>query len=399
MPTRRGLAMGAGAVLCWAVGRLLGVSELYVVAVAAAVLPLCSVAMVSLGEGRVSHRRRIPGARVTAGQTIEVSLDLRNDGRLRTGMLLLEDKCPPALRPAPPARPRFLVGGIRPGSTATVTYRVTAAVRGRSGIGPLEVTTRDPFGLARRTRGYERRNELLVYPRVDDLVGTAPPGTKMGAGGRRRRLDAGTEFHTVREYRVGDDLRHVHWPSTARRQQLMVRQNEERSTTQATVLLDARGHRHTGAGEQSTFETAVSAAASVLVHMEAAGYETRLVTTSDRRPTASMPAQRHLDRLAEVTLEDDGDLRASVERLRTTEGLVVMVLAPAPPRPAEDEEVQTLLTRVRLDPKVALVCGDERSDTLTPLLEASGWRAANLSPGVSDAWARATRPPRGAVSA
>jgi uncharacterized protein (DUF58 family) len=85
----------------------------------------------------------------------------------------------------------------------------------------------------------------------------------------------GDEFHSLRPYVIGDDLRRVHWPSTARRDELTVRQDERHQQGRTTVLLDVRRAVHT----EATFERAVSATASLLVAAEVRGDEIRLVTT------------------------------------------------------------------------------------------------------------------------
>ena len=97
----------------------------------------------------------------------------------------------------------------------------------------------------------------------------------------------------MREYRRGDDLRRVHWRSSARVGELMVRREEQPWQSRATVFLDNRGTSHRGQGAACSLEAAVSAAASIAVHLTHRGYTVRLVTASgDSRETAVALADR-----------------------------------------------------------------------------------------------------------
>ncbi|MBO0715573.1 MAG: DUF58 domain-containing protein, partial [Acidimicrobiales bacterium] len=175
----------------------------------------------------------------------------------------------------------FLIGPLRPSERATARYRLTAERRGVFEVGPLELELRDPFGLAERRVIAAARNRLVVFPRVepvllgsgqgDDDLRVDPPGASLL--GRH-----GDELYSLRPYAVGDDLRRVHWPSTAHRDELMIRQDHRPGQGGLTVLLDLRRQVHTGASA----ERAISVAASVAVAASRAGQSLRLVTTEGR---------------------------------------------------------------------------------------------------------------------
>jgi uncharacterized protein (DUF58 family) len=143
-------------------------------------------------------------------------------------------------------------------------------------VGPLSVELTDAFGLARSKVSALGRTTVTVYPRIVEL--SAPPRTG-GAdphGLRSRGLHhEGDEFHSLRPYVLGDDLRRVHWPATARRDDLVVRQLDLHRHGRTTVLLETRPALHVGA----SFETAVVVAASVLVAAHDRGDELRLVSS------------------------------------------------------------------------------------------------------------------------
>ena len=114
-------------------------------------------------------------------------------------------------------------------------------------------------------------------------------GAWTGSGDNRPRAFAigSAEDVTVREYRRGDDLRRVHWRSSARVGELMVRREEQPWQSRATVFLDNRLISHRGQGVASSLEAAVSAAASIAVHLSQRGFTVRLVTASGEDPSTA----------------------------------------------------------------------------------------------------------------
>jgi uncharacterized protein (DUF58 family) len=142
----------------------------------------------------------------------------------------------------------------------------------------------DPFGLVEYDRELAGRSRLVVVPRVFPLNGL-PSGSGMGAGDDgsiRLRSGQGEDDAVVREYRQGDDLRKVHWRSTARRDELMVRVEERPWRGGTTVLLDHRLTAHRGSGPSASLEWAVSLTASVCMHLHRFGHQVRLVAEDGR---------------------------------------------------------------------------------------------------------------------
>ncbi|CAM5707177.1 hypothetical protein SCALM49S_02073 [Streptomyces californicus] len=130
------------------------------------------------------------------------------------------------------------------------------------------------------TRSFSAYDTLVVIPRTVPLPALRLAGEASGYGdGRQRSLAlAGEDDIIPRGYRHGDDLRRVHWRSTARHGELMVRREEQPQRAKCTVLLDTRQIGYEGAGPDSAFEWAVSGAASALVHMLERGFAVRLLT-------------------------------------------------------------------------------------------------------------------------
>ena len=226
-------------------------------------------------------------------------------------------------------------------------------------IGPLEAERSDPFGLARRSSAIAPVAELTVYPRIDrvrplpdspgrDRHHTTPRAAAVGL--------TGEDFYALRAYQQGDDLRRVHWPSTARRDEIMIRQNEVPWQGRATIVLDIRARLHTDA----SFEAAVSAAASVITACWQHGSVVRLVTT-DGVDSGFGSGPGHLEvmlaRLAVlVPVGDAGPGLDSLGPNRAVDGAVAVVTTTA----ADPPDLDRLARLGRTPSAVTLVVFDGR---------------------------------------
>lgn len=396
MLTVRGAVLLTAAGLLWLVGRLLGVDELHVAGVAAAALVALAWLAVRLPGDRIAVRRRLGASHLAFDAEADVAVDVRNDSRWAAPGLVVEDAVPDALAAS---SSRFVVDGLKRGRTARLRYRIRGTQRGRFVLGPARLRLTDPFDVARRTRRTQRVDELVVYPRIEVLpeVGAAQLPQGRSDGDQHRMLNLGDEFHTMREYVQGDDLRRVHWPSTARQQKLMVRQHEMPWRAETTILLDTRGGVHTGAGAASTFEATVSAAASSASHFAHRRHLLRLAIESDRRAPEVVSRQDLLDRLAVVGPSTVPNLGGVAEHLRAGGGHGLLVACVVPP-PGGDPVVTAPDTRALLHAgrgfsnRIAIVVHppdvDERAGELVSLLRAAGWRSVALSAGsaLAEVW-------------
>ncbi|MFJ4683323.1 DUF58 domain-containing protein [Streptomyces sp. NPDC091377] len=274
--TTRGRSFLAAGVAAAGCAYVLGQSDLLRVGLLLAVLPLVCAGVLYRTRYRVAGSRRLSPARVPAGAEARVHLRMDNVSRLPTGLLMLQDRVPYVLGP----RPRFVLDRVEAGGRREVSYRVRSDLRGRYPLGPLQLRLTDPFGMCELTRSFSTYDTLTVIPRVEPLPPVRLAGEAKGYGdGRQRSVAlAGEDDVIPRGYRYGDDLRRVHWRSTARYGELMVRREEQPQRSRCTVLLDTRGLAYRGAGPDSAFEWAVGATASVLVHMLERGFSVRLLT-------------------------------------------------------------------------------------------------------------------------
>ncbi|GLF94176.1 DUF58 domain-containing protein [Streptomyces yaizuensis] len=275
------LAAGVAAAVC---AYVLGQSDLLRVGLLLSVLPLVAVVVLHRTRYRVSASRRLSPQRVPAGSEARVHLRMDNVSRLPTGLLMLQDHVPYVLGP----RPRFVLDRVEAGGRREVSYRVRSDLRGRYPLGPLQLRLSDPFGMCELTRSFSAFDTLTVVPRTEPLPPVRLTGESPGHGeGRQRSLAlSGDDDVIPRTYRHGDDLRRVHWRSTARYGELMVRREEQPQRPRCTVLLDTRSIAYAGVGPGSAFEWAVSGAASVLLHILERGFSVRLLTDTG----AAVPA-------------------------------------------------------------------------------------------------------------
>jgi len=322
--TTRGRSFLAAAAAAGISAIVLGERDLLRVAVLLAALPLLAAAYVGRSRYKLACTRSLEPGRAPVGSSARVILRLQNMSRLPTGTLLLEDKLPYALG----SRPRVVLERLGAHQASSVAYTVRADVRGRYPIGPLVIRLTDPFGLCELTRSFPSIDRLTVIPQVFPLPTVRLGGEYAGTGDSRARSVAvhGEDDAATREYRRGDDLRRVHWRSTARTGELMVRREEQPWESRATVVLDTRVFAHRGEGPTASFEWAVSATASIAMHLRQAGYKLRLVTGAGIDIDAYEGGEMLiLDTLADVKLSPTGDIALLVEqvRRRSDGGLVV----------------------------------------------------------------------------
>jgi uncharacterized protein (DUF58 family) len=325
--TTRGKSFLAAAVAVALVSVVLGEKDLLRLAILLGALPLLAASYVGRSRYRLACSRSLEPHRTQVGASARVVLRLQNLSGLPTGTLLLEDRLPYALG----SRPRLVLERLARHQASSVAYTVRAEVRGRYEVGPLVVRLTDPFGLCELTRSFPSVDHLTVTPVVQPLPPVRMTGEYAGSGESRARSVAvhGEDDAATREYRHGDDLRRVHWRSTARTGELMVRREEQPWESKATLVLDTRAAGHRGEGPTASFEWAVSAVASIAVHLRQHGYKLRMVTGGgiDVDATEVDGDGLLLDYLAEVRLDPRADLATLIERVRhrTDGGLIIGV--------------------------------------------------------------------------
>lgn len=272
--TSRGRAFVAGGLTASLCGVVLGERDLVRIGALVTLIPLVTAIAAARSRHQLGLVRRVGASVIEVGQAAIVTLDLSNVGR-RTGLLLLEEQVPWTLG----QRPRFLVGWLATGRSRHVQYSIQSDLRGRYEVGPLLVRASDPFGMLSMFRAFPRTTTVVVIPSVEALPSISPISAGAGVGDDRPRpFTSGTEADSsVRDYRRGDDLRRVHWPSSARTGELMVRREEQPRQSRCTVFVDNRAIAHRGTGPDSSLERAVTIAASIAVHLNTLGYQVQVL--------------------------------------------------------------------------------------------------------------------------
>jgi uncharacterized protein (DUF58 family) len=326
VPTRQGWVVVAAAVAAIIAARVFAMIELYVAAAAVIGLVLVCWIYVRAVPLRLRVTRTLTPSRVHAGDTTRVEVSATNRGA-RTPVLRLRD-------PVQTTRGALLqLAPLHKGETARAAYRLPTARRGVVAVGPLAVEVGDPFGLASRSLVAAPILELTIYPHVDLIAAPSAGGERDPHGSMvvaNAMASQGEEFFALREYIVGDDLRRVHWPSTARNDELMVRQDELPWQDRTTVMLDVRGSAHSGA----SFERAVSAAASVVRACFRHHHLVRFLATDGTDSgvgTGLAHVEGIMEYLAVVEPEGGGSMRSAIEAVRRTSpgGVLVAVLGRA----------------------------------------------------------------------
>ena len=322
MPTTRGwAAIGAAsalAILWMAFGEdlLLALAVFLLVAVAGGSL------YVGLAGPRLILARSINPEQLHDGERALVDLSVRS--KRKVYRVAVEDRVH-GLGSA-----RFIADRIADGDAMVGRYEVLCRPRGVYRVGPSKVSIGDPMGFTESTSTFGSIGRLVVYPRVEELE-SVPTGRGQDQTINTSRAafwhSGGEDFFTLREYQQGDDLRKVHWPSSARRDELMIKQLEMPWQSRAFIVLDPRAEPHES---PESFEQAVRGAASALRHLFRSGY-TPTVWAGSGNGTMVTNADSYrtvMEELATIRPARSLDFRHLVSRLRRSGmagGVLVMV--------------------------------------------------------------------------
>ena len=274
MLTRRGrfaLALGGGTYLgAWA----FGAQVLYAPAVGVLLAVGAALIWTNALARPFSLHRELDRERPLEGADVVVRVELEAEGGVLPATVLLHE-------PVGTLGEQEVVVA-RDGPFLRTVYRLARVPRGRYRFTGARAVVEDPFGLAQRVQPLADSAPLLVYPRLARLSALfAERGLRAhGAGRILLRRPAGFELHSVREYQSGESLRRVHWPSTARRQQLMVKELEDAPRDEVVVVLDAEHGHAAGRPGSSSFDAQVRAAGSLLWAHARRGRQAGLIVTA-----------------------------------------------------------------------------------------------------------------------
>jgi uncharacterized protein (DUF58 family) len=294
--TRRGGSLVIVGVLLLAVSLWFDFRDILLLAFVGIAMPVAAAVFVVVRTPRLAVTRVFAPPVVAAGGWTRVSLVVKNRGRRTFDGAHWRDTVPEGLI-GPPEAILPAIGpyeGILPSGDDTVRleYRLRMPRRGVYAAGPLRIGVADPFGLARIDRDVGTGHEIVVTPRVTPLEAALGSAASIDGvvHGLPRRTHPNSDELIAREYRYGDPLRRVNWAATARRGELMVREEEQRGDPEARILLDTTlaGRQRTSALRHETderehfgFELGVEVAASIGVHLLERGFRVRCTQVAD----------------------------------------------------------------------------------------------------------------------
>lgn len=369
-----GIGIVAALFVLWV---MLGEIELLAAAVVLAVAVVAALVIVRLSRPDVGVVRRLIPNLVHEGDRAAVDATIANHGKRPLTNVTFVDEVGSL------GRAVFEAGVIRPGTSGDAEYQILCRPRGVYPVGPVTATVTDPLRLARASSVIPTVDRLIVYPEVEDLHGfpmTRGRDPAMHASRPEFSRRGGEDFYTLREYVFGDDLRRVHWPSSAKRDELMIRQLETPWQSRALVILDLRWNAYES---EDCFEKAVRGAASIVRHLAREGFDADVWAGG----TTATPISHYsavMEKLAVVEREGRLDIRAVGARLKTVGRGGALVLVTGVPD-SNLLEVHRLLAREYRTTVVMSVTETASSGEIA--FQRAGATTVNVSP--TESWATA----------
>ena len=265
------LVLGAGVSLA---AVAFGSRPLGVVGVGLLLAAALTRAWVGLVRGPVSVEVVAEPSPATEGDDVTIEIRARRRGRIPVGSAVAHGSLGRLGSYSQALRGR--------GHVASGRLELWAVPRGVFPFSESRIALGDVLGLASVVVETDDPDALVVHPRLVALSSLFTDAGRHGAGGRRLllRRPAGFDFHSVREYEQGESLRRVHWPTSARRGRLMVKELEDTARDDAVVVLDCWPGCAAGTPPDSSFDVLVRAAGSVLAAYVGRGRTASLVATS-----------------------------------------------------------------------------------------------------------------------
>ena len=383
MPTVRGWALiGAGLalILLWV---LLGDAELLMTGLFLTLTGIAAAIWIRWVGLRLSAGRTLSPVAVHEGETTSASVSVRNEGSRAIPQLTVVDE----VRGLGSAA--FEIAGLKAGQSAIGTYRVSCRPRGAYPVGPAIATATDPLGLAEMTGATGMVDRLVVYPAIEELHGvpaTTGHGTVTATSLPDRSQRGGEDFYTLRPYQRGDDLRRVHWPWSAKADELMIRQFETPRQSQALVFLDTRSSSY---GSVDAFEKAVSGAASAFAHFTKSGFVVDLWGGS-QAPRGEQTYPAAMERMAVIQPEPPFDLGVASRHMRGVEAEGAAVVVTGTP----DRQALALMRRLGSGRNTSVLMAVSRTTPqLLPEFHRDGTSTVLVGPEGSwaDGWSKAVQ--------
>ena len=371
MPTSTGWRLLASGFVAVVAGRAFGVLEFYVIGATAIAAVVIALVVRLVHPSRLSLSRRVSSEMVAVSDPVDVTLQVTNKASLPSPTIRLNERVSGA------ADARFSFAPVPGSSTATGRYRLQPDRRGVLEIGPTIVSDIDGLGLARRRRVFGRRTRVVVHPPVETLISPRLPvggALSLPSDFHRRSLGLESdEFDVLRPYVEGDDLRHIHWRSTARLDEFMVRRFQPSRPGRLTVIIDTRPPGDL----ESVQDRTTSVAASIVCAVLRSGDEAQILTTDGRRT----PLLAHYSEVG-VPLEFLARLEGGRPEIdvQSIDGGSVVVAVSASPDAIDDDAARHELAQ-HLEASLIITYGSGHRGVATPAVDHEGGWIHLTGPG------------------
>ncbi|WP_234696506.1 DUF58 domain-containing protein [Bifidobacterium commune] len=248
-----GWSITAIALVCLAAFPALGWHELLVCAVIGLIMLICGIVM-SLGNTTFQSALSVSNDHIAVGDTVKVDVDISNPGKRPTASVIGD-------LPMGRAHQHFRIPRLAPGKSWDKKVEFHAMARAILPAGPLTISKGDPFGIVRHEQSLSESVNIFIHPKTI-LLNTLDSGVFRDLEGSPsgQVVDDDLDFYGLREYRSGDDIRNVHWLSSAKTGSLTVRQYEATKRTDTSITLSINPADYASEDE---FELAISVAASI----------------------------------------------------------------------------------------------------------------------------------------
>jgi uncharacterized protein (DUF58 family) len=368
MPTRAGWGVLSAGVVLVAAGRIIGGIEFYVPGTAGIVAVLAAVLLRRLRPSQIVITKQLTPPRVPAGEPARVDIEITNRASVRSPVIRIHDAVTGT------RGVHLSVAPLPAGGSTHGAYRLPTTRRGVLELGPTRIDDIDPVGLARRSHQVDSTVRLVVHPLIEAIPVRRVPAGNDPLLGEELRQSLGLsdeEFDGLRAYSPGDDLRRIHWASSARHDELQVRQFRPPRHGRLTVVIDTRPPGDLADALDITTSIAASIAASVLT----AGDSTRIEST-DGRSTPLVHGESQLDSVLEFLALLAGGSPAVHPAVPSQSGTVIAVSSD--PQIAADRQARQTLAR-RLRARIVITC------------DAPGWGSREAGHS-TDNWIHLTGP-------
>ncbi len=377
--------------------------------------PVFGLLWLVCGNPKATSTRTLFPPQIAVDEDCQATLKLRRSSVFPLGSSAALDLAPTRIRRGKSSKPltsreigklslgaRYVVPRIAEIGTQIIKYPINGQQRGRYQVGPALMILHDPFRLAEARWLIGQPTELMVTPKIVPLTGArADSGGQVGDERHRAKGIDSSIDQMVREYRPGDAMRRIHWKSSAHHQELMSRTDQQNWDQTGLILLDNRLDSHRGSGVDSSFEYAVSAAASIGKELLNSGFRVLIVTVDGMlTDTVWLPKQlaeqKLLTALTDVELSSLTNFEVIFDELLADRQLdsVIAILG--------STELTDLVPVIQVTPARAkglallldVATFGEPASSATDLrlvqnLEASGWKAvvATAKSDLSNLWA------------